>query len=89
MKKIKIYVLALFVGVAFTACDDLLELDPQASISDDITLSTPGNIQTAIVGGYAALSSVNAYGGSYVYLTDILAAPQDEIYFNGTFTQPR
>ncbi|KPP94638.1 MAG: SusD family sugar-binding lipoprotein [Bacteroidetes bacterium HLUCCA01] len=89
MKKIKIYVLALFVGVAFTACDDLLELDPQASISDDIALSTPGNIQTAIVGGYAALSSVNAYGGSYVYLTDILAAPQDEIYFNGTFTQPR
>ena len=89
MKKIKIYVLALFVGVAFTACDDLLDLDPQASISDDIALSTPGNIQTAIVGGYAALSGINAYGGSYIYLTDIYAAPQSEVNFNGTFIQPR
>ncbi|MCC5926368.1 MAG: RagB/SusD family nutrient uptake outer membrane protein [Bacteroidetes bacterium] len=89
MKKIKIYVLALFVGVAFTACDDLLDLDPQASISDDIALSTPGNIQTAVVGGYAALGGSNAYGGSYIYLTDIYAAPQDEVNFNGTFIQPR
>lgn len=89
MKKIKLYVLALVVGVAFTACDSLLELDPQASISDEVALSTPGNIQTAVVGGYAALGGVNAYGGSYIYLTDIYAAPQDEVFFNGTFIQPR
>jgi starch-binding outer membrane protein, SusD/RagB family len=89
MKKIKLFVLALFVGAAFTGCDGLLDLEPQASISDDIALSTPGNIETALVGGYAALGGANAYGGHYIFLTEIFAAPTDQIFFNGTFLQPR
>jgi starch-binding outer membrane protein, SusD/RagB family len=90
MKNIKNYILAtLFVGAVFTGCDDLLELEPQASISDQVALSTPGNVQTAITGGYAALGGVNAYGGSYIYLTELYAAPVSEVYFIGTFLQPR
>lgn len=90
MKNIKNYILAtLFVGAVFTGCGDLLELEPQASISDQIALSTPGNLQTAITGGYAALGGANAYGGSYIYLTDLYAVPASEVYFIGTFLQPR
>ena len=89
MKKIKLYVLALFVGAAFTGCDGLLDLEPQASISDDIALSTPGNVETALVGGYAALGGANAYGGHYIFLTEIFAVPTTEVFFNGTFLQPR
>jgi starch-binding outer membrane protein, SusD/RagB family len=88
MKNYKIYILALMVGAVFTACD-VLDLEPQASISDDIALSTSDNVQTALTGGYAALGGANAYGGSYIYLTDIYAAPVNEIFFNGTFLQPR
>jgi starch-binding outer membrane protein, SusD/RagB family len=82
----------LFIAAALlgmSACDSLFELEPQASISDDVALSTPGNVQTAVVGGYAILGGANTYGGSYIYLTDIFAAPTDEVFFNGTFLQPR
>jgi starch-binding outer membrane protein, SusD/RagB family len=88
MKNYKNYILALMIGAVFTACD-VLDLEPQASISDEIALSTPGNVQTALTGGYASLGHFNAYGGSYIYLTDIYAAPVNEIFFNGTFLQPR
>ncbi len=89
MKTLNKIFMALLIGVMATGCDDLLELEPQASISDVVALSTPGNVQTAIVGGYAALTGANTWAGSYVYLTDIYAVPVNEVYFNGTFIQPR
>ena len=89
MKKSKHLFLALIVGVALSGCGDLLDLEPQASISDDIALSTPDNVETALVGGYSALGGSNAYGGHYIFLTDIFAAPTNEVFFNGTFLQPR
>lgn len=89
MKKSKHLFLALIFGVAFSGCGDLLELEPQASISDDIALSTPDNVETALIGGYSALGGSNAYGGHYIFLADIFAAPTDEVFFNGTFLQPR
>lgn len=88
MKKQSIFILALFIGVVFTGCDDLLDLEPQASISDQIALSTPGNVQTAIIGGYQALGQGNAYGGMYIFLTEIFAASNTEMNWNGTFIQP-
>ncbi len=81
-------ILALVVGLVMSSCNDLLELEPQASISDEIALSSPENIQTALVGGYAALVGANAYGGSYIYLTEVFAAPDTELNWNGTFIQP-
>lgn len=89
MKKSKYLLIALLFGVAFSGCDELLDLEPQASISDEIALSTPDNVETALVGGYASLGGANAYGGHYIFLTDIYAAPTNEVFFNGTFTQPR
>lgn len=89
MKSIKNLFLTLFISASLVGCNDLLDLKPQASISDDVALSTPGNVQTALVGGYASLASPNAWAGSYVYLLDIYAANVNELYFNGTFIQPR
>lgn len=89
MKKSKHLFIALIFGVAFSGCGDLLDLEPQASISDDIALSSPDNVETALVGGYSALGGGNAYGGHYIFLTEIYAAPTDEVFFNGTFLQPR
>ncbi len=89
MKRIKLLFLPLLAGAFLWSCSDTLELEPQASISDVVALSTPGNVQTALVGGYASLASANAYGGHYIFLTEIFAAPANEIFFNGTFLQPR
>ena len=89
MKRIKLLFLPLLAGAFLWSCTDSMELQPQASISDDVALSTPGNIQTALVGGYASLASANAYGGHYIFLTEIFAVPANEVFFNGTFLQPR
>jgi hypothetical protein len=89
MKRINLFLFALMTSVALWGCSDTLDLEPQASISDVVALSTPGNVENARVGAYAALGGANAYGGSYIYLTEIYAAPVNEIFFNGTFLQPR
>jgi len=88
MKKQTNLFLTLLIGATLMGCSDLLELEPQASISDDVALSTPGNVQTALVGTYALLGGADTYGGSYIYLSEIYAAPSDEIFFNGTFIDP-
>lgn len=88
MKKQTNLFLTLLTGATLMGCSDLLELEPQASISDDVALSTPGNVQTALVGAYALLGGSDTYGGSYIYLSEIYSAPSDEIYFNGTFIDP-
>lgn len=88
MKKQTNLFLTLLIGATLMGCSDLLELEPQASISDDVALSTPGNVQTALVGAYALLGGSSTYGGSYIYLSEIYSAPSDEIYFNGTFIDP-
>ena len=84
MKRFNRLVLPLLVGAFMWSCTDSMDLEPQASISDDIALSTPGNVQTALVGGYAALGDDNAYGGSFIFLTEIFAAHHGA-FFNGTF----
>lgn len=89
MKRINIFLFALMTSVALWGCSDTLDLEPQASISDVVALSTPSNVENARVGAYSALGGANAYGGSYIYLTEIYAAPVNEIFFNGTFLQPR
>lgn len=89
MKRFNRLFLPLLVGAFMWSCTDSMDLEPQASISDDIALSTPGNVQTALVGGYAALGDDNAYGGSFIFVTEIFAAPATELFFNGTFLEPR
>lgn len=88
MKKQTNLFLTLVIGATLMGCNDLLDLEPQASISDDAALSTPGNVKTALVGAYAQLGGADTYGGSYIYLSEIYSAPSDEIYFNGTFIDP-
>ncbi len=89
MKKQTNLILALLIGVTFVGCDSLLELNPQASITDEIALENASNVQTALVGAYALMGGADTYGGSYIYLSEIFAAPGNEIYFNGTFIDPR
>ncbi len=88
MKNFRILVLAAAIGTSLVACDSLLDLEPQASISDDIALSTPQNVQTALIGTYDAISGGNAYGGHYILLADLLGSTSTEINWNGTFIQP-
>ncbi len=87
MKLIKTLPLILTL-VLFSACDSLLDVDPQQSISEETALSTPQNVQAALIGAYSSFRGSSAYGGNYIYLTDLLA-DDDQVVWSGTFFQPR
>jgi len=78
----------LLLGIFMISCDSMLDVDPQQSIGDDVALSTPGNVQAALVGAYSSHRTNSQYGGRYMLLPDLLAYDED-ITWTGTFFQPR
>lgn len=82
--------LLLAVGVlALSGCDSALDLEPRQSISDELALSTPQGVETAIVGAYDAMSGGSLYGGQLMMNPDLLASDNSEVVWTGTFVQPR
>ena len=64
--KISIHILALFVtGILLSSCKKFLDVQPQDSIPDDLTIVDKASAQTALRGVYRALSSDNYYGNSF------------------------
>lgn len=91
MKKNRFSTLALAVllaGFLTLSCDSLLDVDPQQSIDESDALSTPGNVQAALVGAYSNHRAASQYGGRYMMLPDLLADDGD-VAWTGTFFQPR
>ncbi|MCC5933885.1 MAG: RagB/SusD family nutrient uptake outer membrane protein [Candidatus Cyclonatronum sp.] len=91
MKNTKFSILTLAVllaGFLMISCDSLLDVDPQQSIDESDALSTPGNVQAALVGAYSQHRTGSQYGGRYMMLPDLLADAGD-IAWTGTFFQPR
>ncbi len=82
-----IMVVALSVGLA--ACDGVLDLAPQASITDEVALSTPEGVQNTLVGAYDTFGGTNGYGGSFVYAMELYGSTQNEVIWNGTFFDQR
>jgi starch-binding outer membrane protein, SusD/RagB family len=74
--------------LVLSGCDHLLDIEPQQQISDEIALSTPSAVETALVGAYEALANANLYGGDNQMLTDLLGYDGD-VAWTGTFSQPR
>jgi hypothetical protein len=89
IKNLSLTVLLGAMGVSFSGCDSLLDLEPQQSISDDVALSTPSNVRAALVGAYAQMGNYYLYGGGIHFMSELLAADPTEIIWDGTFLQPR
>lgn len=68
-------------------CDSLLDLEPKQQISSGTAYETSEAVQTALVGAYDGLSDDDLYGGSYLYLADLLGQDGD-VFWSGTFEQP-
>lgn len=83
-KKI-IYLLAF---AAFISCDEMLDLEPNQSISEEAAFTSAKNVNTALVGGYDLLSQGNLAGGYWGIISDILGNNGD-VEFAGTFTTLR
>jgi starch-binding outer membrane protein, SusD/RagB family len=72
MKKIQI-IIAIFVGLAFFACEDSLEFNPKTSLSDETALVNTEGLQNAILGVYHKLQSGDLYGGRIWTSGDLLS----------------
>ncbi len=75
-------------AMLFTACDKDLQIEPQQNISENLALSSDGNVKKVLNGAYDALSAASFYGGDVLLYSELLAA-DGEIRWEGTFNQPR
>lgn len=84
-KLIKYTLVLAFFAVS---CDEMLDLNPNQSISDEQALTSAANLRTALIGAYDLLSNNNIGGGEWGVVSDIYGNPGD-IVFQGTFTTLR
>lgn len=64
MKKINHIIIALFIILA-SSCKSSLDVQPQVSIPDDVTINNGASAETAVRGMYRALASDNYYGVTF------------------------
>ena len=76
--------LALFLG----SCDSKLDLEPAQEISSEVALSTPSDIQNALIGAYTVMAEPALYGTNLVMIPDLYASPS-YVNWTGTFSTYR
>ncbi|HPS13066.1 MAG TPA: RagB/SusD family nutrient uptake outer membrane protein, partial [Prolixibacteraceae bacterium] len=80
------YILLGLLGLFLFGCDSFLDVKPQQSIDASTALTTSENIRLALNAAYVNIR--NAYGQELLIGADLMA-DQGEIYFQGTFLEPR
>lgn len=79
--KINKYITFLLVSILVVGCADKLELEPAQSLSTDKSLENFSKLQTALVGAYDGLQSVNYYGRNFVVAAETRG---DNVYVSRT-----
>jgi hypothetical protein len=59
MKKMKFLSLIIALSLAFTACNDAIDIDPKDEIVESNALTSVSDIEDAVIGVYAAISGTN------------------------------
>ena len=78
----------LCLGLLIISCDDQLDLKPSQEIDELTALDSDANIKRVLIGAYANLRKSDLWGGRILLYSEMLAA-NNEIRWEGTFTQPR
>lgn len=75
----------LYFILAFSAllasCSKILDVNPVASVSSDISLKDSTGVERAIIGSYSALQYVGTYGRNLAIVSDLAA---DNLVWTGT-----
>ncbi|VTQ05316.1 RagB/SusD family nutrient uptake outer membrane protein [Sphingobacterium daejeonense] len=81
------YIIIPAVAVALTmgSCGNKLDIEPVDNISSEIALSTPADINNALIGAYTVIANGALYGNNLVLLPDIYASP-GYVNWTGTFS---
>lgn len=86
MKNTYIYGI-ISVTLLFASCSEELDPQPAQSISEELALSNPENIEAVLVGAYDELGVNDLFGGNTLRNSELLAAT-NEILWAGTFNGP-
>lgn len=62
MKTFKYILFTIACGIAFTACDDFLDITPEGQIKGDELMTTPEGIEDALYGAYSQMRGSSLYG---------------------------
>lgn len=84
MKRYKLILSMLGLGISLTSCEDKLDLEPTQFISTDVALSTGENVENLLIGAYAEAGQSASYGGNIQMLSDLYGAT-NQVSWNGTF----
>ncbi|MBC7885241.1 MAG: RagB/SusD family nutrient uptake outer membrane protein [Saprospiraceae bacterium] len=85
LNKYHIYTIGLFF---LFACEDQLNVEPTLSISDEAALTSEENVKKLLIGTYEIDGSRNSHGG-YIHMFSDLLGSDEQVSWNGTFTEPR
>ena len=88
MKNIFKYLLISFCFFFCFSCQDALNVDPTLSISESVALTSEANVKKLLIGTYEVAGKRNSYGG-YVHIFSDLLGTENQVSWNGTFTEPR
>ncbi|WP_300441110.1 RagB/SusD family nutrient uptake outer membrane protein [Christiangramia sp.] len=88
MKKIFNSIFGLFIILAFSGCDDKLDIEPRQSISVSTAISTGENVKNILIGVYNETGQSASYGGYFQLLSDLYGFTT-EATWGGTFQAPR
>ncbi|HKK45636.1 MAG TPA: RagB/SusD family nutrient uptake outer membrane protein [Balneolaceae bacterium] len=83
LKYITVFVIMLFAW----GCKNILDTQPQQSISENTALDNSDNVKSVLMGAYDNLGEYDEYGGQFYMLPDLMAVGQ-EANWSGTYEQP-
>jgi starch-binding outer membrane protein, SusD/RagB family len=79
---IKIFPIALLL---LEACNKKLDIEPKESIDATTAITTPEDLEGAVVGAYSLIAGPDLYGTNFMLIPDLLASTQ-YLSWVGTFT---
>ena len=89
MKKIKILSLAV-LSLGFASCDGFLNQEPVLTQSNEIVLSDYEGLNSAVLGAYSPLQSVNWYGANFILSAELRGGnaknPTNTQFTSGRYT---
>jgi len=86
MRSVK-YITAFVSLLLLWGCKNILDVQPQQSISESVALNTSDNVKSVLMGAYDNLGDYYEYGGQMYMLPDLMGVGH-EAQWTGTYTEP-
>lgn len=89
MKKIYIYILLLVLPLLFAACDSLLDLKPEDSVSKEVFFENRNDFDQGIIGLYSMLRPTNEDASNGAYAGNLYwEVCGDQVFWKNSWTYP-